>query len=241
MAPKKRPASASAAAPSTAQKRPRQVCTPHKKPPLIPCTPGEPLTADAATLRRLLQVMEDDILPKTRVNVAAGNKMFGAAIMKNDAALTTVVADSNHEMVSPIFHGEVWVIKEWSAMPTSERPAAADCVFLATHEPCCMCVSAIVWSGFKKCFYFNSYEDSRDQGIPHDINILHELWQVPKYATCNKFMSTASIFDEIEKCSDEDKAELLKKANEIKTQYEELAKKYHDEKSANPENTLAFG
>jgi len=64
---------------------------------------------------------------------------------------------------------------------------------------------------------------------------------VPKYATCNKFMSTASIFDEIEKCSDEDKAELLKKANEIKTQYEELAKKYHDEKSANPENTLAFG
>ena len=37
----------------------------------------------------------------------------------------------------------------------AQLPAAcctllARCLFLSTHEPCCMCVSAIVWAGYKK-------------------------------------------------------------------------------------------
>ena len=41
--------------------------------------PPEP----AALAERFLQVIEEDIVPKTRAGVAAGNKLFGAAILKN--------------------------------------------------------------------------------------------------------------------------------------------------------------
>ena len=35
---------------------------------------------------------------------AQGNKVFGAAVL--DSSLGTIVADTNHEMESPLFHGE---------------------------------------------------------------------------------------------------------------------------------------
>ena len=62
----------------------------HKLPP--PQTPQPELTADAAKLWRLLEVIEKEILPKTEVEVAAGNKVFGAAIL--DDSCGTVVAAS---------------------------------------------------------------------------------------------------------------------------------------------------
>ena len=57
-----------------------------------------------------------------------------------------------------MYHGEVYAIREWSSVcrscdPSVGPPAAADSIFLATHEPCCMCISSIVWSGFKRCYY----------------------------------------------------------------------------------------
>ena len=49
------------------------------------------LPADAATIRRLLAVIEREILPLTRVEVAErGNKVFGAAVL--DAAYETAAA-----------------------------------------------------------------------------------------------------------------------------------------------------
>mmetsp|Transcript_42643 Transcript_42643/g.76686 ORF Transcript_42643/g.76686 Transcript_42643/m.76686 type:complete len:168 (-) Transcript_42643:216-719(-) len=166
--------------------------------------------------------------------------MFGAAILRDDPNLTTVVADSNHEMLCPLYHGEIWTIKQWSELPPEKKPPASECVFLCTHEPCCLCISGIVWSGFKKSYFLYSYETTKDQGIPHDINILHELWQVPTYAMCNKFTSSCSIYKSIDQCSEKDKAELLDMAKEIQTEYEALANKYHEEKAANPDNNLAF-
>ena len=139
-----------------------------KLPP--PGPPQPALLANAAELRRLLEVIEMEILPKTAVRVAAGDKVFGAAILKED--LGTVVAETNHETENPMYHGEVYAIREWSSVcrscdPSVGPPAAADSIFLATHEPCCMCISSIVWSGFKRCYYLFPYETTRDQGIPH--------------------------------------------------------------------------
>ena len=52
---------------------------------LPPPGPPQPaLLANAAELRRLLEVIEMEILPKTAVRVAAGDKVFGAAILKED-------------------------------------------------------------------------------------------------------------------------------------------------------------
>lgn len=153
------------------------------------------LTATADELARLLAVIEEEILPKTRAGVAAGNKVFGAAVLGPAPALATVVADTNHETECPLYHGEVYVIQRWSAAtsPAARGNAAASAVFLSTHEPCCMCISAIVWAGFKRVFYLFPYEVTSAQGIPHDLNIMRELWAVPTYQKQSSLCSTAAI------------------------------------------------
>ena len=207
----------------------------HKLPP--PQTPQPELTADEAKLWRLLEVIEKEILPKTEVEVAAGNKVFGAAIL--DDSCGTVVADTNHETICPLYHGEIYTIEQWSLL--ADKPAASSCIFLATHEPCCLCISAIVWSGFKKCFYLYPYETTRDQGIPHDLNIMFELWRVPRYQQRNKFCSTAGILDLIKALPDSrQRRELQATVARITARYDALATKYHSEKAANPKNTMAF-
>lgn len=194
-------------------------------------------------------MIENEVLPKTEVGVAAGNKVFGAAILGAGAGegsdtnqcLPTVIAETNHETLCPMYHGEVYTIKQWSeTIPAAKRPAPSDCIFLSTHEPCCMCISAIVWSGFKKVFYLFPYESTRDQGIPHDISIMQELWQVPRYAPSNKFCSSGGLLDFIEACGDEERAELRGIAARIEGKYNKLSSQYHSEKADNPNNTLAF-
>ena len=188
-------------------------------------------------LRRLLNVIEHEILPKTTVQVMAGNKVFGAAIL--DGQGHTIVADTNHETICPLYHGEVYTIEQWSGL--AAKPSPASCIFLATHEPCCLCISAIVWSGFKKCYFLYPYETTRDQGIPHDLNIMYELWRVPRYQTRNQFCSTTGLLPLIGALpAGSDQDELLATVERITATYDRLAHTYHAEKAANPKNTMAF-
>lgn len=137
-----------------------------------PAAQKPPLTASVTQIAKILKVMEDQILPVTAAGVAAGNKVFGAAVLDGDLNLT--LAGTNSETECPLFHGEVKVIYEWSKItPAAQRGAAAQSsVFFATHEPCCMCVSSILWSGFPRIFYFFPYSITSAQGIPHDINTM---------------------------------------------------------------------
>lgn len=206
--------------------------------------PAPPLPALSATpeqLERMLSVIENEVFPKTELGVQAGNKVFGAAVLRDDEELSTVIAETNHETLCPLYHGEVYCIKCWSeTINPADRPSPASSVFLSTHEPCCMCISSIVWSGFKKVFYLFPYETTRDQGIPHDLDIMYELWRVPRYAQRNKFCSAVGLLDLIKDCPDESRAKLLEQVDRISQKYEELSRKYHSEKAANPGNTLAF-
>lgn len=122
------------------------------------------LTATPSQIRQMYKVIEEEILPKTRKGVEAGNKVFGAAILS--PSLVCQVATTNEETKCPIFHGEVHCIYEWSQQtPAAERgPMAQSSVFLSTHEPCCMCISSILWAGFNTLYYFFPYSVTTAQG-----------------------------------------------------------------------------
>jgi tRNA(Arg) A34 adenosine deaminase TadA len=132
-----------------------------------------------ALLTRLLDVIEHDIAPKTRTGVEAGNKLFGAAILRK-SDLSVIVAETNNETENPLWHGEIHAIKRFYELPAEQRPAPKDCLFLATHEPCSLCLSGITWSGFDNFYFLFSHQDSADSfAIPYDIQILKGVYAVP--------------------------------------------------------------
>ena len=64
------------------------------------------LPPSPALLSRLLDVIEQDIVPLTRRASPAATRLFGAAILrKSDRSL--VLAETNNEMENPLWHGEV--------------------------------------------------------------------------------------------------------------------------------------
>ena len=84
-----------------------------------------------------------------------------------------MLAETNNEIENPLWHGEVHALKRFYELPASARPDTRDCVFIATHEPCSLCLSAITWTGFDNFYYLFSHEDSRDSfAIPHDLRII---------------------------------------------------------------------
>ena len=132
-----------------------------------------------ALLSRLLDVIEFDLAPLSRKRIAEGDKIFGAAILRK-SDLSLVVREVNNETANPLWHGEIHAIKRFFELPGEARPESKDCLFLATHEPCSLCLSGITWSGFDNFYYLFSYEDTRDTfDIPHDIRILREVYAVP--------------------------------------------------------------
>lgn len=108
---------------------------------------------------RLLDVIEHDIAPKTRIGVTHGNKLFGAAILRK-SDLSVVIAETNNETENPLWHGEMHAIKRFYELPAETRPDPKDCIFIATHEPCSLCLSGITWSGFDNFYYLFTYVDS---------------------------------------------------------------------------------
>ena len=190
---------------------------------------------------RLLDVIEHDIAPLTRRGVAKGNKLFGAAILRK-SDLSLVVAETNNEVENPLWHGEIHAIKRFFELPLEERPAPKDCLFLATHEPCSLCLSGITWSGFDNFYYLFSHEDSRDSfSIPHDIQILKAVYAVPDpgstvspdrplYNRSNQYWQSHNIFHMIASLDLGNREALLAQFDEISALYAELSAIYQQDK-----------
>jgi tRNA(Arg) A34 adenosine deaminase TadA len=188
----------------------------------------------AATIApELLDVMERNVLPMTERGVAAGNKVFGAAILRK-SDLSVVIAGTNSETDNPLLHGEINTLNQFYEM--TERPPTPGLLFLSTHEPCPLCLSAITWAGFDNFYYFFSYEDSRDAfAIPHDLRILKELFDVDDggYRRSNAFWTCYSVRDMVESEPEPLRTQLREQDQRIRDVYTRLSAHYQESKGDN--------
>jgi tRNA(Arg) A34 adenosine deaminase TadA len=203
--------------------------SPIRKPPM------EQQIATSNLIKVLLDTIEWRIIPKTESGVAAGNKIFGAALLRK-SDLSLVLAETNNETENPLWHGEVHTLKRFFEMESSTRPDPHELIFLSTHEPCSMCLSAITWAGFDNFYYFFSHEDSRDAfAIPHDLKILKEVFTLEPggYNEKNAFWKSYAIHRMIAELPEPDRDRLQKRAAAISAKYAELSEKYQAGKNEN--------
>jgi tRNA(Arg) A34 adenosine deaminase TadA len=183
---------------------------------------------------RFLQVIEEEIVPRTRAGVAAGNKLFGAAILRKDD-LSLVVADINRETENPLFHGEVSTLNSYYRLPAASRPPTSDCLFLSTHEPCPLCLAAITWAGFDNFTYLFGYEDTRDAfAIPHDLKIHEEVFGLTNgdYRRTNAFWTSRSLADLVSEAAEHEQDALKSRIEALGKTYAELSAAYQANKAA---------
>ncbi len=202
-----------------------------------------PALPDSATLvSRFLDIIEFDIAPMTQRGVGTGNKLFGAAILRK-SDLSLVLAETNNESENPLWHGEIHAIKRFYELPADTRPNPRDCIFLATHEPCSLCLSGITWGGFDNFYYLFSYEQTRDAfGIPHDIRILREVYAVPDpdrdeapadrplYNRINAFFQSHDIQQMIAALDRSHKELLVARVDDLNAAYNNLSAVYQRDK-----------
>jgi len=185
-------------------------------------------------LQRFLDVFKKNILPLTSEGVNLGNKIFGAAIIKKDD-YSLVVAASNNETENPLWHGEIHTLKKFYEIEKKMRPKENNCIFLSSHEPCSLCLSAITFSGFDNFYYLFPYEMTTDEfNIPHDLNILKEVFNITdgKYIKENSYWKSYNIMSLIDELKD-DKKKISDSFEEIKKSYIDLSNKYQLSKENN--------
>ena len=99
-------------------------------------------------------------LEEAKLSLKEGNKGFGAILVKNNK----ILARSHDTEVSendPTAHAEINVLKKAFKNLGKEL---LNCILISTHEPCPMCMTAIVWAKISELIYGVSIEDSLKQG-----------------------------------------------------------------------------
>ena len=186
-------------------------------------------------LETILNVFLKEVLPLTEKGVAKGSKVFGAAIIRKDD-LSVVIAETNNEIENPLWHGEMHALKKFYELDANTRPNEKECMFLSSHEPCSMCLSAITFSGFDNFYFLFPYNDTNDEfNIPHDLNILKEVFKINdgEYNKENSYWKSQNINLLIEKLPTPKKEKILSQLREIKKKYQKLSNQYQENKDGN--------
>lgn len=180
----------------------------------------------------ILDIFINNLIPDTKKAVSKGNKIFGAFII-NKKDLNLIITGTNNEIENPLYHGEISTIINFFKLRNLNPK---DYFFISSHEPCSLCLSAITWSGFDNFYYFFPYEDTKSNfHIPHDLNILKEVFNLHKgqYLKDNAYWKSYSIINKINDLDIEDRNKLSLKINEIKNLYHYLSNIYQTSKISN--------
>ena len=180
----------------------------------------------------ILDLFLNKLIPDTKKSVSKGNKIFGAFIIKKDDYSFTI-SGTNNETENPLLHGEISTIIKFFK---SKNLNPKDYLFISSHEPCSMCLSAITWCGFDNFYYFFPYSDTESSfNIPHDLKILKEVFDINngEYIKDNYYWKSHSILEYINELQDPDKEKLIEKVRKIRDLYENLSELYQSSKISN--------
>ena len=181
---------------------------------------------------KILDIFLNNLIPETKISVSKGNKIFGAFVL-NKIDLSLVVTGVNNEIENPIYHGEISTIINFFKLKNLNPK---DYLFISSHEPCSLCLSAITWSGFDNFYYLFHYEETESNfNIPYDLKILKEVFKIDKgaYSKNNTFWQSYSIIEEIKKLQNSENDKLLAKIKEINKLYEDISNNYQSAKNSN--------
>ena len=181
---------------------------------------------------RILEIFLNNLIPDTNKAVSKGNKIFGAFVIKK-VNFQLVTTGTNNEIVNPLYHGEISTIINFFKLRNINPK---DYLFITSHEPCSLCLSAITWSGFDNFYYLFPYEDTKSTfNIPHDLKILKEVFKIEQgdYSKNNSYWESYSIIENINDLPNSEKDKLFKKIKEIKQLYEDLSQNYQTTKISN--------
>jgi tRNA(adenine34) deaminase len=99
-------------------------------------------------------------LAEAKTSLKEGNNGFGAVIIKDNSILVST-HDQEETESDPTSHAELNAIRLASRKYGRNLE---DCILIATHEPCPMCATAIVWSGIKTLVYGYSITEAIAEG-----------------------------------------------------------------------------
>ena len=178
---------------------------------------------------KILDIFLNNLIPETKISVSKGNKIFGAFVLKK-TDLSLVVTGTNNETENPLYHGEISTIINFFKLRNLNPK---DYLFISSHEPCSLCLSAITWSGFDNFYYLFHYKETESTfNIPHDLKILKEVFKIEqgKYSKNNSYWESYSIIEDIKELQNSENDKLLTKIKEINKLYEDLSKNYQSSK-----------
>lgn len=100
-------------------------------------------------------------IEEAKNSLKEGNKGFGSVLVKN-GEIVAAAHDSEVTDSDPTAHAEMNVIRKVSRRLGKDL---AGCVVVSTHEPCPMCMGAIIWAKVSEIVYGVSIRDSMKLGM----------------------------------------------------------------------------